>query len=183
MEFFPSIILPVFTNGHIWSVFTDEMTDEIFRIKKKGGSLTWRFLWVILPTESSRDSKRQLRTVTWSIHRLKCRRNHRGIQTEISIQWCSLFTVRIADGLTDGIIPSVSPSAKVNICPLCRPSPPLFLLLLPHHNSPLLQKTSTPPKKKKQFSLFSAQQVIFLEVLWSQHPCSDLLTDFISFCK
>jgi len=42
-------------------------------------------------------------------------------------------------------------------------------------------KNQTPPQKK--ISLFSAQQVIFLEVLWSQHQCSDLLTDFISFCK
>jgi hypothetical protein len=139
----------------------------------------WRFLRVILPTDSSRDSKSQLRTVTWPIHRLTCRRNHRGIQNEISVQWRALFTVRIANGITDEIIMSVNPSAKVNICPFCRLSPPVFLLLLPNPNSPLLQ-TTTPPKK---ISLFSAQQVIFLEVLWSQHPCSDLPTDFISFCK
>jgi hypothetical protein len=44
-------------------------------------------------------------------------------------------------------------------------------------------KNQTPPQKKKKISLFLAQQVIFLEVLWSQHPCSDLPTDFISFCK
>jgi hypothetical protein len=155
------------------------MTDEIFRIKKKGGSLTWRFLQVILPTESPRDSKRQLRTVTWPIHRLKCRQNHRGIQTEISVQWRALFTVKIADGLTNEIIPSVNPSVKVNICSFCRPSLPLFLLLLPYPNSPILQTTS--PKKK--ISLFSAQQVIFLEVLWSHHSCSDLPMNFISFCK
>jgi hypothetical protein len=49
---------------------------------------------VILSTESPRDSKRQLRTVTWPIHRSNCRRNHRGIQTRISIQWRDLFTVR-----------------------------------------------------------------------------------------
>jgi hypothetical protein len=35
---------------------------------------------------------------------------------------------------------------KVNLSPLYRPSPPLFLLLLPHPNSPQLQTTS-PPKK------------------------------------
>jgi hypothetical protein len=39
------------------------------------------------------------------------------------------------------------------------------------------------PAPQKQISLFSAQQIIFLEVLWSQHPCYDLSTDFISFCK
>jgi len=44
----------------------------------------------------------------------------------------------------------VNPSTKVNICPLCRPSPLLFLLLLPHPNSPLLQTTS--PQKKKSLS-------------------------------
>jgi len=146
---------------------------------KKGYSLLWRFLRVILLTESPRDSKRQLRTVTWPIHHLKCRRNHRGIQTRSSVQWRALFTVRMADGLTDGIILSVSLLVKVNIYPLCRPSPFLFLLLLPHPNSPLLQSTS--PQKK--IFLFSAQQVIFLEVLWSQHPCFDLLTNFINFCK
>jgi len=78
--------------------------------------------------------------------------------------------------------PSVKPSEKVNICPLYRPSPPLFLLLLPNPNSPHLQTTSPPPPQTK-ISLISAQQVIFLEVLWSQHPCSDLPTDFINFCK
>ena len=141
---------------------------------------------MILPTESPRDSKWQLCTVTWPIHRSNCRRNHRGIQTGISVQWRALFTVRMADRLTDGIRPLVSPSAKVNIWPPCRPSPPLFLLLLPYPNSPPLQTTSPPPplkKKKKQITLFLAQQVIFLEVLWSQHPCSDLPMNFISFCK
>ena len=113
--------------------------------------------------------------------------------------------VYITDGITDGfemadpygdmsIVPSesstVSPteslsvksSGKVNICPIYRPSPPLFLLLLPNPNSPHLQTTSPPPPQGK-ISLISAQQVIFLEVLWSQHPCSDLPTDFINFCK
>jgi len=114
------------------------MTDEIFRLKKRGGSLTWQFLQVILPTESPRDSKWQLRTVTWSILHSYCWRTHRGIQTGISMQWRDLFTVRITDG--------IRLSAKVNIWPLYRPSPSLFLLLLPHPNSRLLQ-TTTPPKK------------------------------------
>jgi len=77
---------------------------------------------------------------------------------------------------------SVKLSVKVNICQLCRLSPPLFLLLLPNPNSSYLQTTSplSPPKK---IFLISAQQVIFLEVLWSQHPCSDLPKNFINFCK
>jgi len=77
---------------------------------------------------------------------------------------------------------SVKPSEKINICPLCRPSSPLFLLLLPNPTLPICkQPTPLPPQTK--ISLISAQQVIFLEVLWSQHPCSDLPTDFINFCK
>jgi hypothetical protein len=39
-EFFPSVIPPVYTDGHIRSVFTDEMTDGIFKIKKK--AVRWR---------------------------------------------------------------------------------------------------------------------------------------------
>ena len=35
MEFFSSFIPPVYTDGHIRSVFTDEMIYGIFRIKKK----------------------------------------------------------------------------------------------------------------------------------------------------
>jgi len=61
--------------------------------------------------------------------------------------------------------PLLKPWEKVNICPLCRPSPPLFLLLLPNPNSPHLQTTTPFPQTK--ISLISAQQVIFLEVLWS----------------
>jgi len=69
------------------------MMDEIFRIKKKGGSLTWRFLRVIfidgivegfktatpysdmtnspfkMPTKSPRDSKWQLCMVKCSVYR------------------------------------------------------------------------------------------------------------------
>ena len=33
----------------------------------------------------------------------KCRRNHRGIQNGSSVWWRVLFTVRIADGITDRI--------------------------------------------------------------------------------
>jgi len=136
--------------------------------------VTWRYYGYFLP----RDSKRQLRTVTWLIHRWKCRCNHRGIQNGSSVWWRALFTVRLADEITDGIVMSVKSSTKVNISPLQRPSPPLFLILLPHLNSPQLQ-TTNPPKKK--ISLFSAQQVIFLEVFSSQHPCSDLPMNFYQF--
>jgi hypothetical protein len=79
--------------------------------------------------------------------------------------------------------PTENPSEKVNICQLYRPSPPLFLLLLPNPNSPHLQTTSPPSPPQTKISLVSAQQVIFLEVLWSQHPCSDLPMNFINFYK
>jgi hypothetical protein len=111
-----------------------------------------------MPTESLRDLKWQLRTVTCPIYHQNSRRNL-GRNS-----------------------PSVNPSAKVNRSPLTRPYPPLFLLLLllflPHLNSPQLQTTSPPPKK---ISLFSTQQVIYLEVFLSQHPCSDLPMDFYQF--
>jgi len=116
------------------------------------------------------------------------RRNHRRIQKD------SLYRFEMADPCGDVLIvlsesstvsptdiPSGKSSVKVNICLLHRPSPPLFLLL-PNPNSPHLQTTSPPPPQTK-ISLISAQQVIFLEVLWSQHPYSDLPKDFINFCK
>jgi len=76
----------------------------------------------------------------------------------------------------------MKPSENVNIYQLCRPSPPLFLLLLPNPNSPHLQTTS-PPSPQTKISLISAQQVIFLKVLWLQHPCFDLPMNFINFYK
>jgi len=101
----------------------------------------------------------------------------------------TVIAIYIANGVTDGFemanlygdvsifpsessmvsptdIPSGKPSVKVNICPLHRLPPPLFLLLLPNPNSPHLQTTS-PPSPQTKISLISAQQVIFLEVLWS----------------
>jgi len=68
--------------------------------------------------------------------------------------------------------------------------PTLSSLISPSSSLSQLSPTAnnqppSPPqkKKKKQITLFLAQQVIFLEVLWSQHPCSDLPMNFISFCK
>ena len=166
MKFFPSMISSVYTDGNIQSVVTNWITDGMFRIKKKNGSLTWRFLRVIFSDgiikgfktealygdvtgspfqmlmEFPRDSKRQIRMVTRP------------------------FTVRIADGLTDGIRPLVKLSEKVNIYPLCRPSPPLFLLLHPHPNSPQLQTTRPPPPKKKKTSYISWSFVVTTSVFW-----------------
>jgi len=83
-----------------------------------------------MQTESPRDSKRQLRTVTCPIW------NHRRNSL------------------------SVKPSVKVNISLLTRPYPPLFLLLLPHLNSPQLQTTSAPPKKKSPSSQHNKSYIL-----------------------
>ena len=127
--------------------FTDGITEGFKTADLYGDVTTSPFN---MSTESSRDSKRNFRTVT------------------------CLFTVRMADRIIERIILSVNPSVKVNICPLCQ-------LCSSSFQSQLSPTANNQPKKK--ISLFSAQQIIFLEVLWLQHSYSDLSTDFISFCK
>ena len=112
-----------------------------------------------IPTESPRDSKWKIHTVTCRFFRQNSWRTHQLI------------------------ISSVKPSEKVNKCPLYRPSPPLFLLLLPNPNSPHLQTTTPPPPPKQKSPSSQHNKLYFLKVLWSQHPYSDLPTDFINFCK
>jgi len=100
----------------------------MLRIKKKR-AVCWRggYFGYYFLTGSLRDSKSQLRTAMRQVHRWicrhnhrgiqngssvrwrdrftdeKCRQNHRGIQNGSSIRWRVLFTVRIADGITDEI--------------------------------------------------------------------------------
>jgi hypothetical protein len=131
MNIILSLILSVYTNRTLLSVIiTDDidfighvvgMTNEIYRILKKRNSL-----------------------MTWNFFRWFYRRNDRGIQIGISVQWRDPFTIRITDGYTNKTCLSVIPSVKANISTLCRLSPPLFLLLLPHHNSPLLNCKQPP---------------------------------------
>jgi len=127
----------------------------------------WRFWRVIFSNGITDGFKRTTRIATWPVRHLNCRRNHRGIWNGRSIRWHVDCSVKIIDGFTDGV------SAI---------SPPLFLQLLPNPNSSHLQTTS-PPSPQTKISLILAQQVIFLEFLWSQHTCSDLPTDFINICK
>jgi len=141
---------------------------KTFRIKKKVGRWREGFGGVIftdgfkttapysdvtrspfkMPTESPRDLKWQIRTVTCRVFCQNSRRTHRRI------------------------IPSVKPLEKVNICPLCRPSPPLFLLLLPNPNSPHLQTTRPPPPPNKNLphlsttSYISWSFVVTTSVFW-----------------
>ena len=49
--------------------------------------------------------------------------------------------------ITDRSIPLAIPSVRVNISPLCRPSPLLFLLLAPHPNYPPSQTANNHPLK------------------------------------
>ena len=111
----------VYTDGIRSSVYTDWITDEIYKIWREK-MVWWRggFCWQF----------------------------YRGIQTGVSVQWHDQFTVRITDGIIEKMSPLVIPSTKVNISPLCRPSPPLFLLLLFHPNSPLPNCKQLPPQKK-----------------------------------
>ena len=157
---FPSVLQSVTTDENFPSVVTDWITDRrVFEFKKKGGSLTWRFWRVIFSDGITDGFKTTARTVTWPIHRLHCRRNHRGIWNGRSVRWRVNFFVRITDGIIDGI-PSVKPSEKVNICQLCRPSPSLFLLLLPNPNSPHLQTTSPPSPPNKNLPHISTTSYI-----------------------
>ena len=113
------------------------------------------------------------------------RRNHWGIQIGISVQWCDRFTVRMADEITDIIIPSVIPSAKVNISPFCRPYIPLFLILLSHPNSPLLN-CKQPATQKKNLPLLSTSHislsfVVTTSVFWFADGFYKFLLVILSF--
>ena len=149
-----STLLTKFLSSIIPSVYTDWITDGMFRIKKtKGGSLTWRFLRVIFSIRITEGFKTAaLRMVTWPVHHLKCQQNYRGIQNGRFVWWHVLF----ADGLIDGILPSVKLSKKVNKCSLYRPSPLLVLLFFLHPNSPQLQTTT----QKKNLPLLSTTSYI-----------------------
>ena len=99
--------------------------------------------------------------------------------------------VYIADGITDGfemanlygdvsivlseastVSPTECPSVRVNICPICWPSPPLILLLLLNPNSPHLQTTSPPSPPNKNLphisttSYISWSFVVTASVFW-----------------
>jgi len=71
---------------------------EIFWIKKKGGSVTWRF-WRVIFTDGFKTTAC---TVTWPVRHLECRWNHRGIRNARSIRWRVYFFVRITDGKSVG---------------------------------------------------------------------------------
>jgi len=176
IEFNSSVRSSAYIDRNNPSVNTDGLTDGRLRIKKKR-AVRWRggYCGYFLPTESPRDSKKsalygdetgspmnmptesprnskwQLRTVTRPVHRWKMpTESPRDSKRQLSMVTCPIYcqNSRRNHGRNR---PSVNPSAKVNISPLTRPYPPLFLLLLllllPYLNSPQLQTTSPPPKK------------------------------------
>jgi hypothetical protein len=123
-----------------------------FRIKKKDGSLTWRFWWVIffrriqndssysdvtgspfkLPTDSPRDLKWQIRTVT----SLCVRQNHRQ-----SVRRKKLIYVHVSSA--DPLLPYFSFFFLIPTLPICKqPAPP-------------------PPQKKS--SLYQHNKLYFLK--------------------
>jgi len=154
-----------------------------FWIKKKGGSLTWRFWWgyfyrwnhrriqndssysdvtgspFTMQTESPRDLKWQIRTVTCRVFRQNHRQHHRR-----KICWWNRRKTFIYVQSADPPVPYFSFFFLIPTLPICKQPAPL------------------PPKQKSP-SFQHNKLIIFLEVLWSQHPCSDLPTDFINFCK
>jgi hypothetical protein len=80
---------------------------KIFRILKKGGSLTWRFWRVIFFRRNHRriqnDSPYSARTVMRPVRRLNYRRTHRGIWNGKSVRWRVYVSVRITNVITDGV--------------------------------------------------------------------------------
>ena len=111
-----------------------------------------------MPTKSPRDSKCQIRLVTCQFFCQNHRRHHRRSFRRWNRQKKLIYVLS-----ADLVHPYFSFFFLIPTLPICKqPAPP-------------------PPQTK--ISLISTQQVIFLEVLWSQHPCSDLPTDFINFCK
>ena len=126
-------------------IFTDGITNG-FKTAAPYGDVTGSPFKMLM--ELPRDSKWQIRTMTcWFFHQ-NSRRTHRRI------------------------IPLVKPLEKVNICPLSRPSSPLFLLLLLYPNSSHLQTTSPPSPPNKNLhhlsttSYISWSFVVTASVFW-----------------
>jgi len=101
MEFFLSVISPVYTDGHIRLVFINGMIDKIFKIKKKrrfadmevfAGDFTDGIIEEFktaapysdmtdspfeMPTESPSDSNQNLHTMTCPVYHQNVRRTNR----------------------------------------------------------------------------------------------------------
>jgi hypothetical protein len=150
---------------------------ECWEYKKRAVRWHGGYCEYFLPTESPRDSKRQLRTVTWPIHRWKYRLNYQGIQNGNSIQWRAMFTVRRADEITDEIGSLVKPLKKVNILST------LSSLISPSSSLSQLSPTANNQPQKKKSPCSQHNKSYFLKS--SRHSIRILIYRliFISFCK
>jgi hypothetical protein len=92
---------------HSISIYRGNPSWNIKNFKKQSSVMTYKFLWMTLPTKLQWDSILDVR------------------------RWRVYCTHKIVNRLTDEIILSVIPWVIFNIWPGHRPSPPLFLLLLP----------------------------------------------------
>jgi len=170
-----SIIQSVTTDIKFPSVITDWITDgKVYVVKKKTGRWRGGFGGLFFQTGSPTDSKRQpvqrapfiLPTdLKWQIRTVTCllfRQNHRRFHRQSVRRWNRREKLIYVQS-TDLLLPYFFFFFLISTLPIC--------------------KQPATPSPQTKISLISAQQVIFLEVLWSQHPCSDLPTDFINFCK
>ena len=174
--------------------------------KKRGGSLTWRLLGLFftdeiterfktsasygdvidslmeMPTDSPRDSKRQLHMVTWPIHRWKYRQTRRRIQNSSTVRWRALFADRLDDGFTYIIICWGSRRQKL-IYPLkLDPILPYFSFFFLISTLPNCKQPATPPPQKKSPSSQHNKSYIL------KSSCHSIRVGiyrriFISFCK
>jgi len=104
------------------------------------------------------------------------RRNDRGIQIEIAIQWHGTVTDGITDGITDGMFPLVIPSVKTIIY---TPSADTLFLCFSFFFFPIPPLPSQTATTHPNSPLFSTQALKFLiPYTWSQYP---FLVDFIIF--
>jgi len=150
-----SAIRSVYANGILLSVYTDRSADGLYSFFGKlqrcddMDFFRWFYQW-----------------------------NDWGIQTGILVEWRETITSGITDGYTNGTCPSVLPSVKVNIYPLCRHSLPLFLLLLPHPTSPF-PNCRQPPIPTLPSSQHKHSSFLYF-CTWSQHTFLWILSFFIS---
>jgi len=207
IEFNLSVRSSAYTDGNNPSVNIDELIDEMLRIKKKIG----RFADVeviagIFYRRNHRGiQKSQLRTATRPVHRWTCRQNHRGIQKGSSVQWIDrftdekyrrnhrgiqndssvwwrvLFTVRIADGITDGIVRRQKLIYPLLLDPILPYFSFFFSFFFLISTLPICKQLG--PLQKKKISLFSVQQVIFLKSSCHNIRVLIYLRIFISFFK
>jgi len=147
---------------------------------------------LFFPTKSPTDSKRQPRTMTWPVRRLKCWRNHRGIRNGRSVRWRDRFTAWNSDGITEGLemadlygdvsmfpsesqtesprdFPSVKPSEKLIYALSADPLLPYFSFFFLIPTLPICKQPAPPNKNLPHLSTtsyISWSFVVTASVFW-----------------